>query len=1165
VQRKPQSRLVLEKIEAANQANGHENGGPLSARSGFLPDPPPLLHLPEQYRAWDILAGNLPQLFSNLSFRKEADRLPLLPTDAASLPDKYLWRASCLISILAHAYQRVELTPPSQLPRSISQPWAEISARLGKPYPYMSYMDLIMYNWKLRDPGQPPVLENLDLLFPTVGTETERVFYLTQVEIAYRFVPIIGAILQAQEAALNDDPASLERELLVILNNLQHISHYTFQKIDPNPHARTSVDQVLWAKTVAPFGVAINPDHPSPSGTAAPVFHLMDAFFSRRDFDTVLGQESDRLSVLSPPAWQEFIRAVGKTSVLDYIHRYDYRSLRGLFYQVMEAFAGDKGYLGVHRLKVLGFLETAFKAGRSVTMMKGFSGLFRSKTWTKIDRELELTRDERYNVLAHHSYSARLLQGATYTDPQTQNKINFIQLDLTNTGLRYRPGDRIGIFPENSPELVEKTLRALQATGDEEVELNRAWRIALQRLSFNYAPTQTLRTLIKYGSIRPLTRPVAKQLYTLTASNFLKKILNERAEDQWELWDLLEELRKGGYDTRRFWKAGPGEAESICRIVPPEAFRLYSIASSPNDSSNPGQPGNRLSLIVGGLKYLTPASPVTHAEQRFGTGSNFLEKISNADKPQQNTIPLKLVTATSFSLPTDPRRPIVMFAAGSGIAPFSGFLQARANQPGNNWLFFTTRNPSQVFYQPEFETLVKAGKLQLRVAFSASDHRLKFDGEHLVLEKGTKAHIQDLMLEEENARALWDLLKTRREGGQDAIFYICGQTGFARQVMDTLNKIILRFSPDPNSARERFYRLVADRRYLQDVFTTYSPTFRNQNFINVSEVVEHNNPAKGYWAVINGKVYDLTEFGHLHPGGMSIIVNNAGIDATAAYQAVLHHVNSEVDALLGMYEKGVLRHLDFGQEWLIGANDKGMFHFSIEEAFIQWVRMLYLVTEMQNSIEVDYSFLDKKLTVVDRAETITPFKLQYLIEVHQRVFTNYLSSLLDEDLPEVWQYGLGFYINKIRVDFLPQAFKNIRQNAIFETASQMSPFMQQLLHTNHQDILIEYSKKVVAADRRLFSELKAALRDGVIVFETYQRQSATEGQAGLFDSLMRMPNIVHRYYNRLAELLNRLMQATPQPLPAPTPRAASSPHPAGMEFQGHGSTLNTFTPDQDKK
>ncbi len=51
-----------------------------------------------------------------------------------------------------------------------------------------------------------------------------------------------------------------------------------------------------------------------------------------------------------------------------------------------------------------------------------------------------------------------------------------------------------------------------------------------------------------------------------------------------------------------------------------------------------------------------------------------------------------------------------------------------------------------------------------------------------MLVDGHRAHIEDIMLEEENARALWDLVRPRTEGGQGAFFYVCGQTGFARKV-----------------------------------------------------------------------------------------------------------------------------------------------------------------------------------------------------------------------------------------------------------------------------------------------------------------------------------------------------------------------------------------------
>ena len=61
-----------------------------------------------------------------------------------------------------------------------------------------------------------------------------------------------------------------------------------------------------------------------------------------------------------------------------------------------------------------------------------------------------------------------------------------------------------------------------------------------------------------------------------------------------------------------------------------------------------------------------------------------------------------------------------MFAAGSGIAPFMGFLQARASRPGSgeSWLFFGTRTPDEFLHRHRLERLAAAGHVRLGVAFS---------------------------------------------------------------------------------------------------------------------------------------------------------------------------------------------------------------------------------------------------------------------------------------------------------------------------------------------------------------------------------------------------------------------------------------------------------------
>ncbi|KAJ7195791.1 mitochondrial cytochrome-like protein b2 [Mycena pura] len=55
--------------------------------------------------------------------------------------------------------------------------------------------------------------------------------------------------------------------------------------------------------------------------------------------------------------------------------------------------------------------------------------------------------------------------------------------------------------------------------------------------------------------------------------------------------------------------------------------------------------------------------------------------------------------------------------------------------------------------------------------------------------------------------------------------------------------------------------------------------------ISAHEVSKHNS-LDSLWTVVDGVVYDLTEFAPSHPGGVNIILEYAGRDATAAYSAV---------------------------------------------------------------------------------------------------------------------------------------------------------------------------------------------------------------------------------------------------------------------------------------
>ncbi|HVC32915.1 MAG TPA: cytochrome b5 domain-containing protein [Chloroflexota bacterium] len=1185
------SREVLESATRTNAELGHENLGFLSEAHGLTPALPPLLELPPSHRAWDDIVDLMPELWRTLRLRQVLDAFPLLSASEEALPDRYLLRASSLLSQLAHSYVRVRATPPPALPVAIERPWQEITTRLGRRAPFLSYIDLIVYNWKFRDPTLPDPrrVENLELLIPTVQNQADDVFHLTQVEMLAQCAPVVGAMVRAQERIVAGDIPGLERELLLLIERLRHVAEVSFQKIDLNPRGATFVDPVIWAKTVAPFAVPISPGVQGPSGTSSPLFHLFDVFLGRASYDTILGVHTLEFRDWYPRHWIDFLAAVDQISLRDFVQRSGDRHLQGLYQSLLDTYAGDKGLLGIHRLKVYGYLETAFKVGRTVTI-GGFKGLFRERAWGEVDAEIASARDERYIAVPDYQTFGTPLETLEPAQTSESRDVRHIELDVSNTGMQYRPGDRGGVLAENSDELIDKTLRALRASGEEDIRLDRVWLRAIQaRYGYKETINLPLATLLRFGKLRPVTRDVAKALSRLSASSKLKEIVNARQEDQWELWDLLDLLYDGGFDTRRLWKAELWEAESICKIVPPEVYRLYSIASAMqvDTSASPVRP-QQVDLLVRRLEYQTHDSATARAAVRQGSASNFLYRAAGewAEGYGPGRISFAVTPSARFHLPDDPNRPIVMFAGGAGIAPFRGFLQERTKQPetGENWLFFGTRTEDELFFRDELERCAAQQRLELRVAFSAADIDLRFRpaaGGRFVSEPGTRRRIDALMQDEENSRTLWDLLRSEREGGRGAYFYVCGQTGFAVSVMRALLAVIQRFAPGESdeeraaSARETFYQFFAERRYQLDIFTTYSGVYQQEGTAyNASDVVLHNDDEHGLWFVVDGRVYDMTEFLHLHPGGDQTLRNNLGMDATRSYRGARHHLNSEVDAMLGMYEIGHIRRLRFGQQWSVAIGQNGLFAVSLEEAFRAWVRYLYLIVEMENALASDFSIVRKVTTFQEEPEQLTPYKIQFAAETHRRFLGGYLDDLTGADLQHLWAISTAFGAPNEDVRRLQQEIDGIGSTADAALTRRLSDdiesWIERLLGSATPDpvvfeMLTTLCSLVEQHDRQFLSQLKMMIREGVMLFEAYEAETGALAGAQLVNILAQVPSLVNDYYRELAaglpdmtvEPASIVANGAEQPVIAVPRRSAAEIRAARamLELPGHGTIL----------
>ena len=1130
------ARKVLDAAVETNARLGHENLGFLSESHGFMPCALPLLHLSRSHQVWDDMAARLPELFRDLTMRPSLDQMPVLSADERDLPDRDLLRASAIFSIFAQAYHYVEPDPPERMPESLVRPWDQISRRLHRPAPHLSFIDMNLYNWKLIDPhcADPMRIENLELLIPILGNEDERRFQTSAVEVVAQFTPVVGAVVRAQEAVVADDPNALKAELRLIADTLARLTYESFMKINPNAYSKLYVNPVVWGKTVAPLATPYQSADapPGPSGTAIPAFQLLDAFFGRHNYTSNIGHETARARRWFPRHWQEFLDAAEQISVPEYVAQHTDATLKGRFQEALDAYAGETGLLGRHRLKTYGFLDLSFKAGRGKTL-GGFGGGFDDRLWDKMDAELDLARLERYTHYpqAHHHVALKRVENLRADEREW---VSHVVLDTSGTGIRYQPGDRCAILPENSDELVARTLLALGARGDEPIQLNAAWREGVKlREGYADAKVLALRTLLAFGRIRPVARPIAKALYTITHSERLRRIVEARAEDQWELWELLDMLAETGFNPKRLWKAHPGERESICWIVPPESFRMYSISSAMEDPDV--ESAAEVHLTVGRLKYHTRATDVSPGDECYGTSSGFLARVAETPDEQQRRITIKKVHPPHFSLPGDASQPIVMFAGGTGLAPFRGLLKARARQAsaGESWLFFGTRSRADFYYQQELSELIARGRLHIRVAFSRDDvHTRSADG-RLVVESDTRHYIGEEILREENARQLWRLLQRAEDGGLGACFYVCGRTSFARSVLDAIQAILYRFADGPEElrqeqARQALYRLVGEDRLMLEIFTTYTgPQFEQRHTYDASEVVSHNNDQDGYWMIISGRVYDLTKFARLHPGGLKIIRSYAGIDATAAYQKVLHDVNTEVDAMLGLYQIGAVRRLDFGSAWGVAVSPKGLQLVTLKDIYRAWIGLLYATVEMENALHNDYGIRDEPVTYDETASSsyVSPYKAQLLLQTHQRFVRDYLAKFTGEPLDHLWALTSGLHSEHLDVRWMSQTIGAIEQTSQAQVASQLGQHIAARLKAIVQiDVppdsqalqwCVSCCAMLEEQDKRFLRDMKLALRAGVQVFEQLESDTIARGSERLLAVVTTLPAVLRAYYARI--------------------------------------------------
>ncbi|KAJ5116579.1 hypothetical protein N7456_000927 [Penicillium angulare] len=373
----------------------------------------------------------------------------------------------------------------------------------------------------------------------------------------------------------------------------------------------------------------------------------------------------------------------------------------------------------------------------------------------------------------------------------------------TATGsLKYKTGDHLAIWPMNPNYEVDQMVNLF---GWNTETLNKAISLNITKEPHDTdakVPIKTPTTrlaILRYqldicGQLFPeLVKLLIRYCPTSEGKTFLENMLGEK-----ESWDAI--IKQHVTCAKLMQLAAPKERwpeDLFCEFVQVLLKlrpRYFSIASS--HMVKPETIALTVSVVEAQLSqnhkfiglttgYLRALCDETEIDNIYESACS---EVSTVARPHYNLAgPRSILTGrkifahvrpSPFHLPDLSTLPIIMFAAGSGIAPFRAFVQERLNLKkmgkaiGPMTLFFGCRSRDDLLYGKLWEEATSLGLLKTHFAFST----------HLL--DGQKVYIQDLLMQG-NGSGVEDLISK-----QQGIVYICGSSNMARGVKEALDKIL---------------------------------------------------------------------------------------------------------------------------------------------------------------------------------------------------------------------------------------------------------------------------------------------------------------------------------------------------------------------------------------
>ncbi len=365
------------------------------------------------------------------------------------------------------------------------------------------------------------------------------------------------------------------------------------------------------------------------------------------------------------------------------------------------------------------------------------------------------------------------------TDPGYPRVKRLVRLALPE-GTGYRTADHLTVLPANDPDLVERATELFGA--DPETVLT---VVAHRRTGLAVDRPLTVRELLTHH-VELQDRPSAGQRAALAAANpcppeqAALRALPE--DDPRTLLDLIEDhpALRGALS----WPV-------LLELLPPIRPRHYSISSSPTGAAD------EVDLMVSVLSAPARSGRGTYR----GTGSGHLARLAVGDTVLARVQPCREAFRIGH------RTPVVMIAAGTGLAPFRGAvadrraLLAEGAEPAPALLYFGCDDPdADYLHRAELEAADRAGAVSMRPAFSARPQE-------------GRRFVQDRLAAE--GAEVWDLLAAGAE------VYVCGDGArMAPGVRAAFRELYRQRTPgaDEQQAQAWLQGLIEAGRFVEDVY-----------------------------------------------------------------------------------------------------------------------------------------------------------------------------------------------------------------------------------------------------------------------------------------------------------------------------------------------------------